>query len=136
MTTANSFQLKIRLSGRPERIMQLLTDASLIRKWSGEDGEIEPSIGGKVEFFGGWATGVVTAISHTALSFSWRLAEWPETIADTQVSIALKGETEGTTVILEHRNFDNEKELKSHQTGWQEYFFDPMEDFMLIIDKS
>jgi hypothetical protein len=48
----------------------------------------------------------------------------------------LKADEAGTKVIIKHTGFADEDEMKSHKAGWTDFFFDPMEDFILIIDKS
>ena len=133
-----AFDLKLDflLSGKPARAMQLLTDPALIRKWSGEDGIAEPKEGGKFEMFDGWVTGEVVKATDNELVVTWLPGDWAEGVKPSKVHFLLKPHEAGTQVILEHTGLPDEKERDSHKTGWADYYFDPMEDFMLIIDKS
>ncbi len=133
---AFDLELELFLSGKPVRVMQLLTDPVLIRKWSGEDGIAEAKEGGKFEMFDGWVTGKVLKATDNELVVTWLPADWEEGAAPSQVSFWLKPYASGTQLKLRHTGFPNEKERDSHKSGWSDFYFDPMEDFMLIMDKS
>lgn len=128
--------LEFTVSGKPQRVMQLLTDPVLIRKWSGGEAVFENKPGGRFEMFDGWVTGTVISVGDNELAYTWKTSEWPEETKPTEVHYLLKADNGGTKVILRHTGFPNEDEMKSHKSGWTDFFFDPMEDFMLIIDKS
>ena len=128
--------LEFILSGKPARVMQLLTDPVLIRKWSGGAAILENKEGGKFEMFDGWVTGTVLKTSKNELAYTWKTSDWPEETKPTEVHYLLKEDEAGTKVILHHTGFPDEDEMKSHKAGWTDFFFDPMEDFILIIDKS
>ena len=133
---AYDLSLVFLLSGKPARVMQLLTDAELIRKWSGAAAVLVKKIGGRFEMFDGWVYGEVLKLSGNELAYSWKTTDWPEETKPTEVHYLLKHDEAGTKLILHHTGFTDENEMKSHKAGWTDFFFDPMEDFMLIIDKS
>lgn len=133
---AYDLELEFILSGRPRRVMQLLTDAALIRKWSGGEAIVENMAGGRFAMFDGWVTGKVTKIGDRELAYTWKTTDWPEDAAPSEVHYLLKDDEAGTKITLKHTGLPNEEEMKSHKAGWTDYFFDPMEDFILIIDKS
>ncbi|PQJ10430.1 hypothetical protein CJD36_010655 [Flavipsychrobacter stenotrophus] len=133
---AFDFELEIFLSGKPARTMQLLTDPELIRKWSGEEGIAEPKEGGKFEMFDGWVTGKVLKAEEKELVVTWLPGDWEAGTPPSEVHFLLKPYGAGTLVKLKHTGFPSEKESDSHKSGWSDFYFDPMEDFMLIIDKS
>ncbi len=133
---AFDLSLEFILSGKPERVMELLTDPVLIRKWSGEAAVLEAKSGGRFEMFDGWVSGVVLKTGKLELSYTWKASDWPEETKPSEVHYLLKKDEAGTKVILHHTGFPNEKEMDSHKSGWTDFFFDPMEDFILMIDKS
>ncbi len=133
---ACDLKLEFILSAKPNRVMQLLTDPKLIRKWSGSDAIVENKVGGKFEMFDGWVFGTVLKTGENELAYTWKTTDWPEETKPTEVHYLLKEDEAGTKVILHHTGFPNEDEMKSHKSGWTDFFFDPMEDFILIIDKS
>lgn len=128
--------LEFVLSGKPKRVMQLLTDPVLIRKWSGGAAILENKVGGQFEMFDGWVKGEVTKTGENELGYTWISGDWAEGTKASEVHYLLKPDEQGTKVILHHTGFPNEEEMKSHKAGWTDYFFDPMEDFILMIDKS
>jgi uncharacterized protein YndB with AHSA1/START domain len=128
--------LEFILSGKPKRVMQLLTDPVLIRKWSGDEAILENKAGGRFEMFDGWVMGSVLKTSENELAYTWLAGDWPEGTKPSEVHYLLKEDEAGTKVILHHTGFPNQKEMDSHKTGWTDFFFDPMEDFILMIDKS
>ena len=128
--------LEFILSGKPERVMQLLTDPVLIRKWSGGEAILVKETGGRFEMFDGWAQGTVLKIARNELAYTWKTTDMPEETKPTEVHYTLNADEAGTKVKVKHTGFDNEDEMKSHKSGWTDYFFDPLEDFILIIDKS
>ena len=128
--------LEFTLSGKPARVMQLLTDPVLIRKWSGEDAVLEPEPGGRFEMFDGWVKGKVLKVSDNELAYTWKPADWPEEAEASEVHYLLKADVAGTKVTVKHTGFPDEEQMRSHKAGWTDFFFDPLEDFILIIDKS
>jgi uncharacterized protein YndB with AHSA1/START domain len=133
---AYDLSLEFILSGKPKRVMELLTDSVLIRKWSGGVAVLENKVGGRFEMFDGWVTGEVVKTGGYELAYTWKTSDWPEDTRPTEVHYLLKEDEAGTKVILHHTGFPNEDEMKSHKSGWTDFFFDPLEDFILIIDKS
>jgi uncharacterized protein YndB with AHSA1/START domain len=128
--------LEFTLSGKPGRVMQLLTDPVLIRKWSGGEAILENRVGGRFEMFDGWVSGEVVKTGAKELAYTWKTSEWPEDAKPSEVHYLLKEDEAGTRVLLHHTGFPDEKEMNSHKSGWTDFFFDPLEDFILIIDKS
>ena len=133
---AFDLDLEFTLSGKPKRVMQLLTDAALIRKWSGGEAVVENIIGGRFEMFDGWVTGKVLKIADRELAYTWTAGDWPDGSGASEVHYWLKDDEAGTKVILKHTGFPNAEEMNSHKSGWTDFFFDPLEDYILIVDKS
>ena len=86
--------------------------------------------------FDGWVKGEVLKTSADELAYTWIAGDWPEGTQPSEVHYTLKSDEGGTKVILKQTGFPNEKERDSHKSGWTDFFFDPLEDFILIIDKS
>ncbi|GAA4464875.1 hypothetical protein GCM10023093_16130 [Nemorincola caseinilytica] len=126
--------LEFQLSAPPARVMQLLTDAALIRKWSGEDAVIENKPGGRMSMYGGWVTGEVTKTSADELAYTWLTTDQPMGAKPSEVHFVLKKQDGGTRVILKHTGFATEEEMKEHRSGWADTFFEPLEDFIMIFD--
>lgn len=133
---AYDLSLEFQLSAAPDRVMQLLTDAALIRKWSGGEAILENKEGGEFMMFDGWATGKVLKTGANELAYTWKTTDWADDTTPTEVHYLLKKYDGGTKVIITHTGFPNEDEMKSHRSGWTDYFFDPMEDYIMIFEQD
>jgi uncharacterized protein YndB with AHSA1/START domain len=133
---AYNLSLEFQLSAAPDRVMQLLTDAVLIRKWSGGEAILENKEGGEFMMFDGWATGKVLKTGAAELAYTWKTTDWAEDTAPTEVHYLLKKYDGGTKVTITHTGLPNEDEMKSHRSGWTDYFFDPMEDYIMIFEQD
>ena len=110
----------------------MLTDQKQIEIWSGEEAIFEAKEGGKVSLFGGWMNGEVKKVSAEELVYNWRTVEWPEDTESSLVDFKLKASAEQTLLVLNHTNLPNEAEVKSQKTGWNDFFFTPLEDYLMI----
>ncbi len=133
---AFDLELEFILTAKPARVMQLLTDTDLIRKWSGGTAILENKEGGRFEMFDGWVTGKVLKTGTNELAYTWKTTEWPEGANASEVHYLLKDDVMGTKVILRHTNLPDEDEMKEHKNGWTDYFFDPMEDYIAVTEKN
>jgi len=131
---AYDLSMEFILSAPPKRVMELLTDAMLIRKWSGDDAVLEKKPGGRFEMFDGWVTGEVRNASEFELAYSWQPGDWPANAKASEVHYLLKEDEAGTKVILKHTGFPDEEQMNSHRSGWADFFFTPMEDYIMVTE--
>jgi uncharacterized protein YndB with AHSA1/START domain len=126
---SSSFKLSFSVAAKPEEVFTALTDAKLIAQWSGQKGKVASKVGGKFEMFDGWVRGrVLEFIPSRSLSYTWLPGDWPEEAEESVVKYRLTSAKKGTKVVLEHSNFPNEAQKKSHKSGWKEFVFDPLKD--------
>ena len=129
-------ELSFILPAKPTRVMQLLTDAALIRQWSGGEAILENKPGGQFEMFDGWAKGEVLKTTPNELSYTWKTGDWDEDAKPSIVNYSLKTDEAGCKVIVKHTGFPNEDEMNGHKSGWADYFFTPMEDYIMVMDRD
>lgn len=120
------------LPATPSQVLQMLTEQKEIEIWTGEEAIFEPKEGGKVNLFGEWMNGEVKKITENELIYTWRSAAWADEVESSLVTFKLSKDGEQTKVILEHSNLPNEEEEKSHKQSWEDYFFVPLEDYLMI----
>jgi uncharacterized protein YndB with AHSA1/START domain len=133
---AKSFTVSASFPCSPEAVFTALTNARRITAWSGQNGKIQPTIGGTMELFDGWVKGIVLAYeSGKRLSFTWKPAEWAKENQASIVTCTFKPTKTGTKLILKHSGFPNEGEMQSHKTGWTEFVFDPLNLYLTSIQK-
>ena len=123
------------LSAPPMRVMELLTDTALIRRWSGGEAILEASEGGAFGMFDGWVFGKVVKVAPNELVYTWKTTDWDEAATPSLVTFQLQpSQEQGTKVTLQHTGFPNENEMSEHKTGWSDYFFEPLEDYIMVFD--
>jgi uncharacterized protein YndB with AHSA1/START domain len=124
--------IEILLPALPSQLMEMLTNQEQIAIWSGEEAVFEAKEGGKVSLFGGWMNGVVKKISKEELSYTWKTSEWSEETEESLVNFKLKASGDQTLLAINHLNLPNENEVKSHKSGWFDFFLTPLEDYLMI----
>lgn len=127
---SSSFKLQIELPAPPAKVFDALTNARLISRWCGQQGKVDPKVGGKFEMFDGWVTGKVVEFKPwKTLAYTWLPGDWPDDAEPSVVKYTLTATKKGTKVSLEHSHFPNEMEKKNHKSGWTEYVFNPLKEF-------
>lgn len=124
--------IEAELPATPAQVMHMLTDAAQIAIWSGEPAVFEAKTGGAVRLFDGWMTGVVKQISASALSYSWKTADWPEETMESLVTLSLKEKDGQTLLLLHHSGLPGGEEAASHKAGWYDFFLTPLEDYLMV----
>ena len=132
---ATDIKLEFQLSAPPQRVMELLTNAALVRRWSGSEAVIEAKEGGEFSMFDGWVTGKVTKVGPEKLAYTWKPTDWPDETEESEVLYILEGRDGGTKVTVHHTALPTEDEAASHRSGWTDYFFDPLEDYIMIFEQ-
>lgn len=128
------FSLEFQLSAPPKRVMELLTDEALVRRWSGEEAIIGKAPGEDFSMFDGWAAGEILKISENELAFTWAVVGWPEGVKPSEVHFHMTPKDGGTLLTLTHSCFPSEELANEHKSGWSDYFFDPLEDYIMVFD--
>lgn len=127
---SSSFKLQIELPAPPTKVFDALTNARLISQWCGQQGKVDPKVGGKFEMFDGWVTGKVVEFKPwKALAYTWLPGDWPDGAEPSVVKYTFAATKKGTKLSLEHSHFPNETEKKNHKSGWTEYVFNPLKEF-------
>ncbi len=131
---AYDLALEFYLPVPPDKVMRLLTEPELIKAWSENAAIFENRPGGKVELFDSWVSGKVIRTGADELEYSWSVIEWDEEVQPSIVSYRLVEENGATKIELKHTGLPNEEEMNKHESGWMEYFFGPMENYILEYD--
>lgn len=131
MANKPSLALKRRLKAPPQKVYEAWTQPEKMIRWWGVAGhdktpiaEADLRIGGRfrVQF---WTpdgehhsvSGVYREIvPHEKLVFSWAWQSTPE--RESQVTVDLKPDTDGTILTLTHEQFFNETARDNHRRGW------------------
>ena len=124
-------RISVTLPADPETVFSALTKASSIARWSGQKGSVSSVPGGRFEMFDRWVSGKVLEIKPgKVLAYSWLPGDWPEGAPESIVRIALARVKGGTRVTLVHTGFPNAEQQKSHKSGWKEFVFKPLKEYL------
>ena len=133
---AKSFTISASFPFSAETVFTALTNARQIAVWSGQNGKVQPTIGGKMELFDGWVKGIVLAYElGKRLSFTWKPSEWAKEKQASIVTCHFTPTKTGTKLTLKHSGFPNDSELQSHKVGWTEFVFDPLKIYLTSKQK-
>ncbi len=127
---AFDLNLQFFIPAEPPRVMALLTDAKLLRAWSGEEGSVDKKPGGKVEMFDGLVTGEVLKATENELAYTWKQTGWAEDTKPAEVHYTLSKNKEGTKIVLVHKNLPSQEEMDNQKEEWEENFFGLMEEYV------
>lgn len=123
-----AIKMTVNLPVSPKEAFDLLTNSKKIEAWSGQAGKVASKVGGKVEVFGKWAKGKVLEYKPAkSLSYTWIVGDWKK---PSIVKYKFTKTKTGTKIFLSHSNLPSDKEVKDHMTGWDEYFFSPMKEYL------
>jgi len=127
----NSFSLSITVACSAQDLFSALTQTRAIAAWSGQSGKFQPTIGGSMELFDGWVTGVVLAYEPgKRLSFTWKPSDWKKEDRASLVTCRLLSTRSGSKLLLRHSGFPSTNELRSHKDGWKEFVFNPLKAYL------
>ena len=130
MDTKPSLTLKRRLKAPPEKVYEAWTNpAQMMRWWGGNNeatrtAETDLRVGGRFHVGFKGDTGEQHDVSGTykevvpnrKLVFSWAWRTTPE--RESQVTIDIKPDTDGSILTLTHEQFSSEKARDDHNRGW------------------
>jgi len=130
MATKPSLTLKRRLKAPPEKVYQAWTHPEQMTRWWGGNNpasrvaETDVRVGGRFHVGFKGDNGEQHDVSGTykeivpdrRLVFSWAWRTTPE--RESQVTIDLKPDGDGTILTLMHEQFFNQKACDDHGVGW------------------
>ncbi len=133
--TAKKFAITISyiLYAPPAKVFNALTQEGVIGQWCDGGGKVEPKIGGAVELFDGWVKGEVVAFDSKTkkLSYTWKPSEWAKNTEPSLVEFTLKPHEAGTELQVIHSGFPSQEEADKHRSGWTDFVFEPLNDFLI-----
>ena len=121
-----ALELESRVHARPEIVFAFFTDATLYRRWKGNDAELDPRPGGlyRVHMPGqAVVEGVYLVVEPPhRIVFTWGWAGNAEVPpGSTTVEVTLTRDGEETLVRLVHRGLPTATSRDEHAAGWRHY---------------
>jgi uncharacterized protein YndB with AHSA1/START domain len=126
----HSFKINRLIKAPLEKVFTALTNQEELAEYTG-DCIIELKKGGKLEMFDGWVKGEVKEFEpNKKFVYTWKASEWDEATPASLVVYTFSSKGNDTEVVLEHTNLPTDKEAKSHEEGWEDFVFGPLEDYL------
>lgn len=121
------------LYATPAKVFDALTKEGMIGQWCDGGGKVESKVDGEVVLFGGWVKGKVVMIDTRGkkLTHTWKPSEWDKNTAPSLVEYTLKPHAAGTEIHIEHTGFPSQTEADKHLSGWTDFVFEPLNDFLI-----
>ena len=126
-----SLRMSVTLPAGPEMVFTALSKAWSIARWSGQKGSVSSVPGGRFEMFDRWVRGKVLEFKRgKVLAYSWLSGDWPEGAPESIVRYTFAPVKGGTRVNLVHTGFPNDEQRKSPRSGWKEFVFKPLNEYL------
>lgn len=113
----------------PQEVYEAWLSTDGHSEMTGSPAEVSNEVGGEFAAWDNYIWGTnLELIPDTKIIQSWRTTEFPDGAPDSELTIELEPEDEGTKLTLTHSNVPAGQEA-SYEEGWQEHYFDPMQDY-------
>ena len=114
------------------QIYQLLSNEEYINLYI-EGSTFEPFEGGKYSLFDNWVSGDILELKNNRkIKLTWKPTEWDTNTAHSTVLLEFETHPQGTLIRLTHTNLPSQSEADAHVSGWEEFVFMPLEEFLKL----
>jgi activator of HSP90 ATPase len=125
----DEFQLKIEFDVSPEELYSAWLDSEMHSEMTGAGATIDPRVGGQHSAWDGYITGTTLELEpFRRIVQSWRTSQFPVEAPDSRVELLFEETEDGTLLTIVHTGIP-EGQGDDYLTGWQDYYFDPMEEY-------
>lgn len=126
---AYEFELSTTLPASPSDVYEAWMSSERHGAMTGTEARIDPRPGGEYEAGDGYIWGRTVALERgRRIVQTWRTSEFDESDADSEIEVLLEAVDGGTRLTLHHRNVPD-GQIGYEQGGWQDNYFDPMQDY-------
>jgi uncharacterized protein YndB with AHSA1/START domain len=117
------------LPASPERIYRAWISSQEHSAFTGSPAKIDPAIGGHFTAWDGYIQGITLELEpYRRILQAWRTTEFPPDSPDSHLELLLEAVEGGARIILHHRDIP-EGQGASYAQGWEDYYFEPMQDY-------
>ena len=130
-----SIHLEISLPVTARELFSAWLDSVEHRGFTGEPAQITPRLGASFTVGGGYISGKTLELDRPRrILQSWRCSDFTESDPDSQLELLFVPEGNGTRLRLNHTNLP-ERLKEELESGWQEYYFNPMQRYFQLRKK-
>lgn len=121
----------------PQLVYEVFMDQNLHSLFTESEVEFVAEVGAKFSLYGGYMTGrFVELIPNQSIVMDFKAQEedWPEGHLS-KVELHFLEDEKGTMMIFKHNGIP-ESLVEDFESGWKEYYWEPMADFMKSLPKK
>ncbi|MDO8646940.1 MAG: SRPBCC domain-containing protein [Candidatus Diapherotrites archaeon] len=94
--------------------------------FTGEKVSISPKLGGKIEAYGGYITGInLELIPEKKIVQTWRASDWSEGLESKVIFEFAEAANRKTTLVFTHSGIPAEQ-FEEIKKGWQQWYWKPL----------
>jgi uncharacterized protein YndB with AHSA1/START domain len=117
-TPKGDVTLSLDITADGHDVFQALVDPYQLNRWIAKDAKVEPEPGGAIDY--GWGAGpvkILELLPDRKLSYSWKWAEEPETVA----TWTLEDSGGKTRLTIVQSGFAPDRDSEDYYVGWYKY---------------
>ena len=125
----DDLELKMEFDVSPATLYEAWLDSETHGEMTESSADIDPRIGGRHSAGDGYISGENLELeSGVRIVQSWRTTDFEDSDPDSRLELTFEETDEGSLLTLRHTNIPS-GQGESYQKGWEEYYFDPMEEY-------
>jgi len=125
----DDLELKMEFDVSPTTLYEAWLDSETHGEMTESSAEIDPRIGGRHSSGDGYISGENLELEPgVRIVQSWRTTDFDDSDPDSRLELTFEETDEGSLLTLRHTNIPS-GQGESYQKGWEEYYFDPMEEY-------
>jgi activator of HSP90 ATPase len=130
----NNISQTVYFSATPHQVFEAFLDEKKHADFTEANAKIDRKVGGKFSVWDGYASGSnKVLVKDKKIVQSWRASDWPENV-ESEITLELYPEKNKTKLIFTQtgvpKNF-----VEDVKSGWQDYYWLPLEKFLINNEK-
>jgi uncharacterized protein YndB with AHSA1/START domain len=128
---SDSLKLTVFIPASPAQVYEAWLNSEQHTAMTGAEARLEPREGAAFVAWDGYIRGTNVALEPArSIRQSWRATDFPDDARDSQLTISLEPEGEGTRLTLKHSGIPDGRAYLYEQ-GWQDYYLEPMREYFV-----
>ncbi len=125
----NRFTVSAEIPASPRTVYDAWLDDDRHGEMTGAPATASTEAGGAFTAHGGYIFGINLELADgERVLQTWRTSEFAESDPDSSIEVTFEASPTGTLITLRHWNIPA-GQAEGYQSGWQDYYFDPMLEY-------
>ena len=125
----NRFTVSTEIPASPRTIYDAWLDDDGHGEMTGSPAAASTEVGGGFTAHGSYIWGVnLELVEGERILQTWRTSQFADSDPDSSIEVTFETSPNGTIVTLKHWNIP-EGQAEGYRSGWQDHYFDPMQEY-------